>query len=250
MRKLTTIILIAVTCSLGLQSCYSPKPVIKLEPIQENTKWLQGKAFARDSLYGVAVSTAFNRYLRPHAIFEVEVINNSTLPLTVDPARMFFKALDANQNELPEALTSYALDPEVQILNLDKQVARLEASSKNAAIVGFVAAGVGVVAAVSSVTTDDPDKSDRRAIGAATALIASDVATAVSEEDEYSAGLAEDERYIWENTTLRKTTLEPRQAIKGRVYFLGNEDAKYIQLHFPIDDKFITFTYKQRKFLP
>lgn len=51
----------------------------------------------------------------------------------------------------------------------------------------------------------------------------------------------------WESTTLRRTTLDPDQSVRGRVYFRANQKAHYIKLCFPIGQASMQLIFYQQK---
>ncbi len=235
---------------LLVQACSTPKAVVRMNPETEQTKWFYGKEYALDSLNGVSVSMAFNRLIRPYIIFDMEVINNSNLPLLVDPASLFYKFSGDTIYTDSASVRFYAADPEKELFDIDMEISRLEARQKNSAMIGLVAAGVGVIAAITSGVENDYDNSERYALAADASFIASDIAAAVSVENDIEAMENEDLRYRWENAALRKTTLDPGQAIRGHLYFDYQPEARFYRFFFPIDDDYITHTFRQRKFLP
>ena len=51
----------------------------------------------------------------------------------------------------------------------------------------------------------------------------------------------------WESTTLRRTTLDPDQSVRGRVYFRAKQKALYIKLCFSIGEDSLQLIFYQQK---
>ncbi|NJO01272.1 MAG: hypothetical protein HC880_05870 [Bacteroidia bacterium] len=72
--------------------CYTPKPVVRLEPVAENTRWYFGKEYANTLQNGVSVAVAFEKVEQGRIILDVEVSNFTNREILVDPARFFYQA--------------------------------------------------------------------------------------------------------------------------------------------------------------
>ena len=243
-KRLNVKLIILAILSCGLHSCFAPKAVIRLEPIDQNTKWVQGRAYVRDSINGISVSSAFARFSRPYLIFEFDIINNSNLPLLVDPCNIFY---ESHSSENTSSDKVYAINPEDKILELDLAISKLEASTKSNTVIGLVAAGAGAVAAVSTLSENNVEEKEAVANSSfTTSAIAFD-----SAEDSVEDMINSDnERYVWENSTIRKTTLETNESMRGRVYFQINESADYYTIYFPVDNQELKFVFNQKKYYP
>ncbi|TKG97383.1 hypothetical protein EYV94_02850 [Puteibacter caeruleilacunae] len=250
MKNLYTRLSIYVVVALLACSCATPKMVLRLKPDANNTKWSNGREIVKDSLNGIFVNAAFDEHVHPEVVFHVEITNYSNLPILVDPAKIYYLALDQNKKLLPNSGGVYSVNPELKLLEIDKEKSRAIARAKNSQTAGIIAAGVVVAASVAIAASDDEDDQDRHAVEALTGLAAANVATTIEEDSYYHSSSLDDLRQFWSSETLRKTTLDPGQMIRGRIVLPATNEATYYQFHIPIDDQYLKMIFKQQGFLP
>ncbi len=74
---------------------------------------------------------------------------------------------------------------------------------------------------------------------------------AKANSSEASAFYADDLKTLkdsWENSTIRKTTLEPNYNIQGKVFFPAVREAVYIKLCLPVDTDVVELNFMQLQF--
>lgn len=224
-------------------SCATPAYIVKLLPDKEPDKWMNGQALVFDSVYGISYEIGFDRQSGDGYIFDFQIENHSNMPFLVDPARFYYLPLDATMNPMiPEKIT--ALDPEKRIFEIEKHLSINQARSKNQLGYTLMALGADIATTV-IVASDDNENNDfvqrAAADGVHFGLAASGVA------NEYETIELNELRESWATSTIRKTTLDRNYAMHGKVLFPASPGASYIQIHLPVDDKWLRFTFMQVK---
>jgi hypothetical protein len=177
-----------------LQSCYAPKNILKLQPEEKDTgKWLYGQQFIADSLNGIIYEVGFERCQSEQYWFNFTITNHSNLPILIDPMLFKLQALNGYHKLIKE---SSALNPEGEILNIEKSLAKANSS----------------------------------------------------EADAFHAYDLKTLKDSWENSTIRKTTLEPNYNIQGKVFFPAEREAVYIKLCLPVDTDVVELNFMQLQF--
>lgn len=244
MRTKPTLLLILLSASLLIQSCSTPKNIIRLEPDREPDKWLFGQAFVSDSIFGIHYEVGFDRLENNQYQFDFHITNRSNMPILIDPASFYCLPYDGSMNPLTENRVN-AIDPEMEILEIDKQFSRNEARQKNQLGVALAAVGVGVAAAIITHTDDNPNN-DHLAHDITGDLV-NDVRIS-DVENEFEAFDLNELRHTWSNSTIRKTTLNSNYAMYGKVLFPAFPQASYLHIFLPVDEELIQFTFKQLQF--
>lgn len=134
-----------VSTLLFTQSCFSPQNVIRLQPEIVCTTWRYGQQFVSDSLYGVIFEVGFEQLNDNQYWFDFSIVNRSNLPVLIDPAEFLLQAYDGKKQPLTRARMK-AIDPESEILELEKQLSKNQARELNQ--IGFT-----VLAATADIAT-------------------------------------------------------------------------------------------------
>ncbi len=228
----------AIAALFALQSCYSPRSLVKLEPAQNTSRWLYGQPFASDSLDGIIYEVAFDCLHENNYLFDFNITNRSNMPILIDPQTFYYLPLNDSMNAIvPNEI--HALDPEKEILELEKELSRTEARRRNSVAMSIVAVGVDVATAAITATDDNPHNDFLR-----TDMFAAVQAGNV--ENSFHAQDLNTLRDSWSQSTIRKTTLDPNYSMKGKVFFPYHKDAKYVQMLFPVDDQILEIIFQQR----
>ncbi|MCW0484707.1 hypothetical protein [Gaoshiqia sediminis] len=241
MKTKPTLLLILVSASLLIQSCSTPKNIISLEPDREPDKWLFGQAFVSDSIFGIHYEVGFDRLENNRYQFDFHITNRSNMPILIDPASFYCLPCDSSMEPLTENGVN-AIDPEIEILEIDKHLSRNEARQKNQFGVAVAAVSVGVAAAIITHTDDNPNN-DHLAHDISGDLV--DDVRISDMESEFEAFDLNELRHTWSNSTIRKTTLDSNYAMYGKVLFPAFPQAAFLQIFLPVDDELIQFTFKQ-----
>ena len=219
------------------QSCSTPKSIVKLEPQTEDIKWLFGQSFAVDSLYGIIYEVAFDRMVNNQYWFDFHIINHSNMPILIDPVDFAYQAYDSllnNQTVMPIA----AIDPEEEIMGIDKELSQNEAREKSHLGVSLLAAGVDIATGIATLSDDNPNNDHLR-----THLFNDVQAEAIDNKVETQD--LNQLREEWASSTIRKTTLDCNYSMQGKVFFNALPNATYIKLLLPVDDKQIEMSFRQ-----
>ncbi|WP_159520529.1 hypothetical protein [Sunxiuqinia indica] len=227
---------------LIMSSCSAPKNIIKLEPQHEDIKWLFGQSFAVDSLYGIIYEVGFDRTVNDEYWFDFHVINRSNMPILIDPVDFSYMAYDTLMNkQLVEPMR--AIDPEEEIMGIDKSLSVNEARSKNQLGLSLIAAGIDIATEIAVISDDNPRNDHWR-----THLFETTQIEGVENEIETQNlnMLRED----WASSTVRKTTLESNYSMQGKVFFKSVPSAQFIKLILPVDDDQIEMLFKQEQHPP
>ena len=226
------------------QSCFAPRNVIRLQPETENIKWLYGQQFISDSINGVIYEVGFSQTSGGQYWFDFSITNFSNLPILIDPANFYIQPFNGRMQPMTEKKIA-AVDPETEILEIEKKMLRNDARQRNQIGMGLVAATIDVATGIAVTTDDNPDNDHLRThlTHHVMSMAAHDGATNAIHVQNLN-----DIKEAWETSTIRKTTLESNCNMKGRVFFPAFPDAVYIRLYLPVDDLFIEMGYQQIQF--
>lgn len=226
----------------------APAPVLRLNPLAGETKWIYGKEFARSATDEVEIAVAFESMEDTTIVFDVEVTNLSAQPILVSPEKFYYSLLASPQDSV--GLTTakqvcHALDPETKILEFDKEISREKASYATAAGVDATFELLDLVFSLGEIgkqKSEDEIKEEERQERQEEIA---DCEREINHEKRLSELKTTKEK--WESTTLRRTTLDPDQSVRGRVYFRANQKAHYIKLCFPIGKDGLQLIFYQQK---
>ncbi len=233
-----TIIFLAV---FAVQSCYTPAKLVKLTPGKEADKWFYGQALMHDSVYGVDYEIGFDKFVNKQYIFDFHITNHSNMPILIDPVDFYYIPYDSLMNPMTPAKV-HAKDPEEEILELEKHLSRDEARSKNRFGMALAAFGADVATSI-IVASDDRPNNDIVQRAVADGVHLGIAASGAANEDEIiDLNIL---REKWENSSIRKTTLETNQEMHGKVFFPASPEASVIQILVPVDDQWLEFNFKQ-----
>ncbi len=236
MKTRLTSLAIIIFSALLLQSCYGPKNILKLQPQEKNIgKWLYGQQFVADSLNGIIYEIGFSRCQDEQYWFDFSVTNHSNLPILIDPSQFRMIAYNGYRKPIKEIA---ALNPENEILNIEKSLVKTDYREANHTGLSLLAASIDVATAVSTATDDNPDNDFLQ-----THLF--EGVQAGREVNAFKAADLETKKEAWENSTIRKTTLEPSYKIQGIVFFPAVREASYVKLSLPVDTNSVEINFEQ-----
>lgn len=237
-----------------LTSCFTPKPVVRVEPDNEKVRWQYGQAFARQQANDLEVQAAYNGNNREYLFFDVEVTNFGEKEVLVDPSQFY---LNINSFQLR------AIDPEAFLLGLDLDASRREANSKNTA----VALGIATVAATVAVIATADNNSNASSNNAGNAFdsgyssldLAFDAVTifpnlfidlTAPRNFEEMPPVDPKDRNFWTDFTLRKTTLRKGERVSGKVLFPIHELDDRFQMVLPLEASTFQMQFKRKLHRP
>lgn len=260
MKNYYLIFILAFTATLT--SCFSAKPVIRINPEETKTTWEKGKEFVSYRKGEYETHCSYYGSNSKYIIFDIEVVNNKGVDFLVAPEDIVLytgKWDNAKQEVIYDKNPIRAIDPEMELLKIDMANSKAEASMKNAQVAALaicaVAVPLSIVAGVSDANNSNTynnnveirnseivDAGVNIALGA-TAL------NQISQENEVIS--LNDTQRTWQEASLRKTTLSPGYSIRGFVYFpILDVTIRKILLEIPTPDSSITFKYNILLYYP
>lgn len=221
--------------------CTSPKPLSILEADEPTQKfWHQGQEFVVASANGITIETAYNREVGEYYAFDFAIYNESDIELLVDPSGFYYLSIEDGDST---KLTA-AENPEEQLLEIDKELSRIEAEEINHSIRSALAATVELTAVVASELSNE-NEHERRELRASIRHNWHE-RNLEKAEIEYDQLSTLEQRDFWKTQTLRKTTLFPDQYITGQIFFSKDLEAEKIILNMPVENELFEIKYHQR----
>ncbi len=259
-----------------LVSCATPRSILRMNPVQENpisqqVFWQNGTPFIQSVTDSIGVRVGFGFFDNQQQLMHVqcEFINFSDRPILIAPEKFYYRNFDTTQNmPMFTQHIAWAIDPEKRILDLEKGIARKEASAKNNqgwAIAGAVVA-VTAVAVISSQNksntnnrssslandasrTNNTNTANTAALAGTAGLLTARIANDNAMIKRWQVDNDEMLKKNWENLTLRKTHLFPQESIKGTILFPVQDEKyalKYLRFFFPVEHTNQSFAFKQQ----
>ena len=246
-----------------LTSCYTPLPVIRVKPEETKTTWDKGKEYVGYKKGDYEVYSSYNGNTEKYLIFDIEIVNTNGDDILVEPENfsMYTGNFDNQKQEISYSLIPIkAIDPELELLNIDLAYSKTEANRKNSQVVATAILGAAIPLSIVASIADGNNSnyverpinqlnnSDLVDAGVNLALGATIVNDAVQSDKIISLN---DEEYKWKETSLRKTTLSAGYSIRGLVYFpLPSTEIKKIRLDIPVGNDNVTIQYNITYYYP
>lgn len=245
---LTRITVVLAALGLIWTAC-SPEPVFRLTHETGPTTFHMGVEYKSVEKEGIVVTMAYYRHMDDLFALDIEVFNKREHPVRVDPGRFGYTAYANHAKKgFSEVLTHRpALDPEVELLEIDKGISRHYASEKTNTALFLTLAGVAVAASV--IASDADHGGDDGDDYEYDDYIYVDYGV---HNHEYSNKVMnlEQRRDVWELETLRITDLQPGEYIRGLVFFTSKPDAAGYKIELPIENAVLESWYVQHKIKP
>lgn len=224
---------------LTATACFSPQPIFRLEPTTASSSWFYGKEVLTRQYDSLRVSLIFDQWLGNELVFAVEIINHSSDTVLVAPETFFYEAFYADTTALSSVTP--ALDPEREILEIEKAISRERAAYRNGLV--FDVALMAAVIATEVVTAAAADGEEYYDDGGSVNF--------------YFGGTGGNDvpflnrlRQQWAYQTLRKTSLPPGLAMRGNVIFRDQPDAALYTVYVQLDDHLLSFDYRKQVIQP
>jgi hypothetical protein len=201
--------------------------------------WLSGRAAVTREEAGVRIAVAFDHQDGPNLGLRVEVSNQTTGQLDVDPQAFTFTTCRA---AAPASCTPTrrVIDPERTLAALEVRQARERADAANSqALLGTLVI-LNAAADVASVASGHASSTTGVGTAAAVDLAQGDAV----QRDSTLASLTVQQR-IWSDEALRRNTLFPGQGTAGRVYTPIDLDAQMVWLHVKIGPHVFSIPFRQ-----
>ncbi len=219
-----------------------PRPVVKIESAESEIFWSNGKQFVSKEKGNVEVIAAFEKVDDYNLVFDIEVINNTRDTFLICPEQFYYTKIGQKESDTLQKVMAY--DPEVRLFNIEMSLSKQDADRINSKKTSFLEGALQVAVDVSPKT--DEEREENRA----------------NKRDRKNSQLEKEEQVIssinslnrskryWANEVLRKTTLIPRQAVYGKIYFNRTIPVNGYILHIPVGDQIYDFKYSQKVFYP
>jgi len=213
--------------------CYvTPTPVIRLQSVSEDYEkvWIHGKEYSKLTSENTDVIIAFDESIMGIITFDVEVVNYSVEPLLVSSELFTGYYLNKRRKELKENSQVKAIDPEDELLRIDKALSRENAryaqESGNKSLSSFFE----LVEDVSSIGKAKTKEERERELAEDAQQEEQDINDENYHETAEFKLLTERER--WSFTALRKTTLPTDYSVDGKIYFPIIPNSHYLKIVF------------------
>lgn len=231
--------------SMYFAACVSPKAVIRVEPVAEPDKWNYGQAIVESKKNGLITSASFAYSDPDFLVFDVEVTNWREERILIDPAQISMQLTDAH-------FSTSAIDPEQYVLDMEIEASRREANAKNAAIVAGVVAVAAVTAAVvADANNDNGNENGFVNNGGVDAVNLAPTVFINSGGGVAPSGVPQTvDPWFWSDHTLRKTTLERGEMVRGKVVFPRDDSLPHFELVVPVEEITFNFSFKQIIYQP
>jgi len=216
--------------------CAAPVPVVRLEPITDRGSWWHGRWVETVAHEGLEVTLEHDAAATGLVQFDVQIANHTGVAVIVRPGDSFIA--DATPGSAP----ADAIEPEQQILALDRTLAAAKAAETNRL---GIEAMLGLATLVADLATPAGQQTDSDASRAQDALDeANRDAAEVAHERRMAAIRARREQ--WTDVALRRTTLLPGETVAGRLSFRRPRTARRWTVHVRVGWQDFEFAFEPR----
>jgi hypothetical protein len=227
--------------------CYvTPTPVFRLQSVSEDYEkvWIHGKEYSKLRGENTDVIIAFNEANMGIISFDVEVVNYGLEPLLISSGLFKGYFLNKNRKELKGNSQVLAIDPEDELLRIDKALSRENArysqESGNKSLSSFFE----LVEDVSSIGKAKTKEERERESAEDAQTEDQDIRDGNYHETVEFNLLTERER--WSFSALRKTTLPTDYSVDGKIYFPLIINSQYLKIVFNEERKF-KYTFQDQQ---
>jgi hypothetical protein len=227
---------------------------MRFKPEETQTTWDKGKEFVSYKKGEYEVHVSYYGSNEKYIMFDVEVVNNKGVEFLVAPEniKLYTGKWDNNtQIVIYNNVPTSAIDPEMELLKIEMENSKAEASRKNgniaAAVIFAAAIPLAIVASNSDVNNINSGNSNTISNSdiVNTGVNVAFASTAINDiNNENKIISLNDNQKTWETASLRKTTLSPGYSISGLIFFpIPDLLARKIQFDVPTPDGPVSFKY-------
>jgi hypothetical protein len=234
-----------VATLLFAASCTPPRVVTRLVPEAPEGHFEQGREYILLNNDGLEVELGFDGMYGEHMVFDLVVYNHASDTLALSPLDFYYEIIDhpsADSSMLPPRM---AIHPDRILYHYQQQLEKGENQKEINTLLGFIDAGIGLVANTTAfIATDDPGyiaDAVLQTLGAADYYVTNDRIIG----DELEA--VRKEKEIVEEELFRQVHLPPGKVASGYVYFPRSDEQGYLMFCFPAGDQLFQFVYHQQK---
>ncbi len=215
---------------IALSAAACAAPVYRLEPVTDAVRWVQGAAVLADSSAGISATISYLGHTPDGITFDVRLVNGTGEVVRVEPSLIWYYTYTTEPDSTDSGVrgTRWALDPEEQILQLDRALQREEAARTTTVLLD---------ATLDLASTDNGIERTNRLL----------------ERQEtarrFDAGISDlaTRRDAWSRFALRRTDLDPDASVDGILHVPVAPDARYLRLYLPVGDATLRFDFRQTK---
>jgi len=224
--------------------------VMRLKPVEQESVFDGEKQIVKHEQDGVKVVASYDGRYQKYMIFDIEVFNNTSQPLTVSPKDFTVTPLDEGKQTLRFTDGKYVyscegIEPQEQMNLIKGEMAFQEAKLKRARIVNTVLF-VGGIAALIASSGKFSESAWRTARVAETVVQVAQVKRIIDHGNFYSRmDKLEHDGKMWQQENFRTTTLAPGTSIRGGVFLEANPQAKFVQLSYHGTPNPLNFLFEQ-----
>ncbi len=225
-----------------LTGCAPTVMTTRLTPVSGEVAAIDGRPVTRAEANGVAVVASFEREDLEYAVLDIEVKNNTSQPIEVNPTDFRFVALGPGQDTLinpdksGQIMSRVAANPAYEAGRMDLKRKQEEKRLKRAKIFNTL---LLVAAVASDVSSSGKNRSFQeyannrvahnvayQAIGIKRAV---DHGTFANRMQQYDY-----EEYRWRELTLKTSTVSPGESVRGFVYLPRVASAHYLAITYAL----------------
>lgn len=232
-----TILWSVALLGLTATACFSPRPILQLQPASAPSAWFYGKEVLTREVDGLRVSLIFDRWVDRELVFATEIINRSSDTVLVSPETFFYEAFRSDTTTLSNV--TRALNPEREIMDIERTISRERAHRRNAFV--FDVALTAVVLTAELATQGHSDGEIGNGGGGVVYF------NSGSDNDIVFLNRV---RQQWAYQALRKTSLPPGAALRGNVVFIDQPEAVFYTVYVPLGNHIVPFDYRKQIIQP
>ena len=242
--------LLLLVALLVLPAC-SPNPVYRLSASDADVSyWDAGRAYLFAQSDSVAVEVSYELTTQEGHVFDVGFSNRGDRSIVIDPAHIAAQMLSRSSALMGGEVAAF--DPEAVMLDLDLESSRREASNRTSRLVEGIGAGISLAAATVEVSAADEPGEASEAVARYAVDETARVGRVILEERDHELDQAAiaGNRNWWSDAALRRSTLQPGQAVRGWVLVPVDVRAGWVELLIPIGDETARFRFEQSQHKP
>lgn len=208
-----------------------------LTPDEESSLDMGRKVIEKED-ENIYSSISFEEQTGEEFVFYLFVYNKGKEEVLVDPGQIYFKIYDEDKDRINNNRI-YAINPEEQIHNLNKDIEEREDSHDLTTGLNVAFSIFDTIADLSDDEDDDVDEI------AENVLIFT--GNQINEEISYNNDMSELEsiKSHWKNNVLRITEIKNEEDVSGIFYIPINEEAKFIKMYIPIGNSIHIYKFQQ-----
>ena len=240
-RPIYGVLLLFTLSLITFSSCVSPQPVSRLKPMTDNYKWWYGNQLLTfESEKGIVMEMAFKKSTGQHLIFDIWIKNLTGAEVLVSPEAFYYEALRTDTSRLNKPL-QYAVNPEKELLELEKREAREIADQSNAFLMEVTSTTLDIASDVTDKNKSEEQKEQERV----ERQERRDDYSADQEQGDLRLQSLDAQRHYWERSALRKTTLASGYELGGNVFFPRENQAAFLRFHLTIGGEEFSALFRQ-----